>query len=605
MPADRGPDGLAADCARIIRAHRPPPRPGRPHPRADRPRRRALPVLPLLGAAAPPRRPHPQRPGGAPLPGERRGPTGALVHGHPRSRQRLPTPDLSMTHTATPIRDLFLADVTRDIPPVVYFHEQSPEKLAARSPNTSSPAAGPTVTRTKRRVPDGIHEQYVRLLCGHRRRARQARRPRPAHRWISGFYGSGKSSFAKLLGLALDGAALPDGRSLAEAWLARDTSPQAPELRDAWAAQRARSTRWPSSSTSAASPATASTSTHVAVRLVQERLGYCTPTRSSPTSSSSSSATASGPLREGRPRDPRPPVVRGARTRQARRGGLLAGDVADVPRPLHRPDELVQAAPAPHAAPSRPTTPSRRSATCCVPPARPRRRSSWSSTRSRSTCCQQGPRRPPARLRLALGRGLRGKVWLMALGQQKIDEDADDSFLVWAKDRFPPKLRVHLANTNIRDVVHKRLLHKNPEAEPPARPVRPSTAPTSSCSPTAARPSPPTTSSRSTRCCRGTSTSSCRSPARSAPARPARRATTRRSAACCSSSASCSAPAARRPAGRRAHHPRPGLRGPAHRPRLRVQASMARMLSQCADEATASWSAPPRSSPCSSSSRTT
>ena len=29
------------------------------------------------------------------------------------------------------IRDLFVADVTRDIPPVVYFHEQSPAKLQA------------------------------------------------------------------------------------------------------------------------------------------------------------------------------------------------------------------------------------------------------------------------------------------------------------------------------------------------------------------------------------------------------------------------------------------------------------------------------------------
>ena len=29
------------------------------------------------------------------------------------------------------IQDLFVADVTRDIPPVVYFHEQSPEKLKA------------------------------------------------------------------------------------------------------------------------------------------------------------------------------------------------------------------------------------------------------------------------------------------------------------------------------------------------------------------------------------------------------------------------------------------------------------------------------------------
>ncbi|MFT4628622.1 MAG: hypothetical protein ACI8PZ_007318, partial [Myxococcota bacterium] len=65
----------------------------------------------------------------------------------------------------------------------------------------------------------------------------------------------------------------------------------------------------------------------------------------------------------------------------------------------------------------------------------------------------------------ALGASLKGKAWLMALGQQKLDEEADDSFLVWAKDRFPPKLRVHLAATNIRDVVHKRLLQKKPAME--------------------------------------------------------------------------------------------------------------------------------------------
>jgi hypothetical protein len=65
----------------------------------------------------------------------------------------------------------------------------------------------------------------------------------------------------------------------------------------------------------------------------------------------------------------------------------------------------------------------------------------------------------------ALGSTLKGRVWLLALGQQKLDEQADDTFLKWAKDRFPERLRVHLAATNIRDVVHKRLLQKKPAEE--------------------------------------------------------------------------------------------------------------------------------------------
>ena len=65
----------------------------------------------------------------------------------------------------------------------------------------------------------------------------------------------------------------------------------------------------------------------------------------------------------------------------------------------------------------------------------------------------------------AIGASLKGRAWLLALGQQKLEEEADESFLTWLKDRFPPKLRVHLAATNIRDVVHRRLLLKRPEVE--------------------------------------------------------------------------------------------------------------------------------------------
>ena len=136
------------------------------------------------------------------------------------------------------IRDLFVSDVTRDIPPVVYFHEQSPEKLASEVSEYIITGGGPETHPSHRRVPNGIHEQYVHLLRSMAAELERPGGPDLPNAWISGFYGSGKSSFAKLLGLALDGVALPDGTSLAEALLRRDTSPHSTELRDAWSALR-------------------------------------------------------------------------------------------------------------------------------------------------------------------------------------------------------------------------------------------------------------------------------------------------------------------------------------------------------------------------------
>jgi hypothetical protein len=112
--------------------------------------------------------------------------------------------------TTALIRDLFVSDITRDIPPVVYFHEQTPEKLAAEVGEYIITGSWSDTHPNHRRVPDGIHEQYVRLL---RAIAAELDRPGGPDRpniWCSGFFGSGKSSFAKLLGLALDGVALKD-----------------------------------------------------------------------------------------------------------------------------------------------------------------------------------------------------------------------------------------------------------------------------------------------------------------------------------------------------------------------------------------------------------
>ena len=363
------------------------------------------------------------------------------------------------------IRDLFHFDVTRDIPPVVYFHEQSPAKLADEVSEYIITGGWPEGHPNRRRVPDGIHEQYVRLL---RRMAAELDRPggpELPNAWISGFYGSGKSIFAKLLGLALDGTSLPDGTALSEALLRRDTSPRSHELREAWKELRQR-----------VDPLAvvfdiggiARDREHIhsaCVRRVQRRLGYC----------------STDPLVADFELD----LERDGEWQRFEAVALetLGRSWAEVKdRALAEEDfSLVMSA----LYPERYTDPM-----------------SWYSSRVGTHQRSESPEEAVAAIRdmidfrragatlflvidevsqyvlsnkdrvdrlrafaTALGSTMKGKAWLLALGQQKLDEEADDSFLVWAKDRFPPKLRVHLSATNIRDVVHKRLLQKRPEAE--------------------------------------------------------------------------------------------------------------------------------------------
>jgi len=364
-----------------------------------------------------------------------------------------------------PIRNLFLSDVTRDIPPVVYFHEQGPDKLAAEVSEYIITGGWPDDHPNHRRVPSGIHEQYVRLLTHIAAELDKPGGPELPNAWISGFYGSGKSSFAKLLGLALDGVALPDGSSLAEAWLRRDTSPKSAGLRDAWSRLRRK-----------VDPLAvvfdiggiARDNEHIhsaAVRQVQHRLGYC----------SSEPLVADFELRLERDGE----WSRFEQTAQ----DALGSPWSDVKDKALAEEEFSVVMSLMY--PERYTDPM-----------------SWFTSRAGTHTRSESPeeavaairdmlkfRRPDATLFLvvdevsqyvlsnkdrvdrlrafatALGATLRGKAWLLALGQQKLDEEAGDSFLVWAKDRFPPKLRVHLAATNIRDVVHKRLLQKRPDAE--------------------------------------------------------------------------------------------------------------------------------------------
>ena len=115
-----------------------------------------------------------------------------------------------------------------------YFHEQTSEKVKDEVSEYIITGGWNKDHPNYKRVPDGIHEQYVRLLKAIEKEMSKHEGPSLPTAWISGFYGSGKSSFAKLLGLALDGMELPNGKSLSESLLARDMSHRAEEFRNAW-----------------------------------------------------------------------------------------------------------------------------------------------------------------------------------------------------------------------------------------------------------------------------------------------------------------------------------------------------------------------------------
>ncbi|MCX5969635.1 MAG: BREX system P-loop protein BrxC [Cyanobacteria bacterium] len=365
--------------------------------------------------------------------------------------------------TSTPLYTLFQSDVTRDISPVVYFHEQSPEKVQAEVSEYIITGGWPEGHPNRQRVPDGIHEQYVRLLRGITRELEKPGGPELPTAWISGFFGSGKSIFAKLLGLALDGMTLPDGTSLSEAWLKRDSSPLAAEFKEAWAALRQKIDPM-AVVFDIGSVARDNEHVHaVALGQVQKRLGYC----------STEPLVADFELKL--ERDGHWPMF-------LEKAEQTLGEPWSAVKDQQLAEEqfslvLSELFPELYRDPM-----------------------AWFESRAGTHQRRDSPedvvkairdmlkhRNPNATLFLvidevsqyvlnntdrtdrlrafasALGSTLRGKAWLLALGQQKLDEAAGDTFLAWAKDRFPPQLQVHLAPTNIRDVVHQRILAKTPD----------------------------------------------------------------------------------------------------------------------------------------------
>ena len=123
------------------------------------------------------------------------------------------------------IKELLARDITATIDPVIYFHQKNPETLARE-------VGEYVITSKNDREETGIHEQYVKLLKA-MSSSLGTDEKNPAS-WISGFFGSGKSSFAKLLGLSFGEIKLPSGKLLSDALIERDDTPNAHEFGKVW-----------------------------------------------------------------------------------------------------------------------------------------------------------------------------------------------------------------------------------------------------------------------------------------------------------------------------------------------------------------------------------
>ncbi|PKN56508.1 MAG: BREX system P-loop protein BrxC [Deltaproteobacteria bacterium HGW-Deltaproteobacteria-14] len=369
------------------------------------------------------------------------------------------------------LRTLFLDDVTRDIPPVVYFHEQTPERLASEASQYIITGGWLSTDPRHQRVPNGIHEQYVRLLTGITQALTRPGGVDLPSSWISGFYGSGKSSFAKLLGLALDGVTLPDGRPLADHLIARDTSPQAHELRAAWDALTAACPAPLAVVFDIGGRARDDEHVHaVALRHLQARLGYCpNPWVAEYELRFEQDGTWPDFLRAAA-------QVLDAPWDEVKHGSFPEEEFSRVLHHL-RPDlytdplSWMDARSGNYVA-----TASASEVTANIAAMLDHRAPGRTLFFVIDEVSQYLHQDDGRMLKLQsfvseLGQRLRGRVWLLVTGQEQLEHAGDAVVLGKLQDRFPERLRVHLAATNIRDVVHRRLLHKSPAGEDRLRPL--------------------------------------------------------------------------------------------------------------------------------------
>jgi hypothetical protein len=358
------------------------------------------------------------------------------------------------------IGDLFEKDVTRAIPPVVYFHEQAPAELEREVSEYIITGGYPK--KDPRYTEDGIHEQFVRLLTEIKAALSPAGSSRDPACWISGFYGSGKSSFAKLLGLALDGRKLPSGKSLSEALLDQDHSPDADKFRLAWATLLD-GLRPVAVVFDVGSKARDDEHIHtVVVREVQRRLGYCAVSNLVADYELKLELAQLYPSFLAKVKEVHGKPWKQLLSHQLAEDYFSAALHALQPDLYTEPLSWVEAR-------SGSRFEGKRSADEAVTAIRDMLHERCAGCTlflvidEVSQYVHDSDERMLALQSFvsSLGSTLKGGAWLLATGQQKLEESAGQaSAIVKLKDRFPPSLRVHLGVTNIRDVVHKRLLRK-------------------------------------------------------------------------------------------------------------------------------------------------
>jgi len=352
------------------------------------------------------------------------------------------------------VKDVLARNIEDNIAPVIYFHQLDPD-IAEQEVREYVFTTRPT---TQVNQVGGIHEQMVDLLTNIYIAIEKGYKL-PAS-WISGYFGSGKSLFAKLLGLALDGMILPDGTPMDAALMDRDDTAHSNELRAAFGRLSKVSSMAVLFDIGTAAKNNESIP-HTAYRQILEKIGY---------SSHDGVAHYEIALEDEGRYDEFLSLYQdhyGKCWKERRSGGLAPQQFRTIYKKMYpEEDELLDI-----------STFDLHSLTITklvnnLVRVMERRVSGKTIFIVVDEVSQYINKDDKKMLDLQSfvseigGKARPGtsRLWLLVTGQEKLEEESKDSVLFKLKDRFPQELRVHLDRANVREVVERRLLKKKAQS---------------------------------------------------------------------------------------------------------------------------------------------